>query len=313
MPTGWKMSVELTCTESTPAMPETALDRCHAPRSLLFVPATSPHKAEKAFASAADGVILDLEDAVAVAEKPQARLTAAQLLNSRLNTLVFLRVNATTTPYCFDDLHVAAAAEIDGIVLPKAESAAELAMVDWLLAQLEAKAGRPVGGIEIMPIVETARGLAAAAEIAQASPRLRRLAFGAVDLALDMDIDIADEAGAMAHARFMLALASRQAGLQGPMDTVFVDIRDPDGLRASAMRARAMGFSGKCCIHPAQLDVVNAVFTPSEADLLRAREIVAAFEQAEAAGAAAVSVGGAMVDYPVYEKARRVLARRQDH
>jgi citrate lyase subunit beta/citryl-CoA lyase len=226
--------------------------------------------------------------------------------------LVFLRVNATTTPYCFDDLQAAAAAEIDGIVLPKAESAAELAMVDWLLAQLEAKAGRPVGGIEIMPIVETARGLAAAAGIAEASLRLRRLAFGAVDLALDMDIDIADEAGAMAHARFMLALASRQAGLQGPMDTVFVDIRDPGGLRTSAMRARAMGFSGKCCIHPAQLEVVNAVFTPSEADLLRARAVVAAFEAAEAAGAAAVSVDGAMVDYPVYEKARRVLARKQD-
>jgi len=312
MPTGWKTSVDPTCTESTPAMPETSPDRCHAPRSLLFVPATSPHKAEKAFASAADGVILDLEDAVAVAEKPQARLTAAQLLKSRRDTLVFLRVNATTTPYCFDDLQAAAAAEIDGIVLPKAESAAELAMVDWLLAQLEAKAGRPVGGIEIMPIVETARGLAAAAGIAEASPRLRRLAFGAVDLALDMDIDIADEAGAMAHARFMLALASRQAGLQGPMDTVFVDIRDPEGLRTSAMRARAMGFSGKCCIHPAQLEVVNAVFTPSEADLLRARAVVAAFEQAEAAGAAAVSVDGAMVDYPVYEKARRVLARKQD-
>jgi citrate lyase subunit beta/citryl-CoA lyase len=312
MLTGWKTSVDLTCNESTPAMPETTLDRCHAPRSLLFVPATSPHKAEKAFASAADGVILDLEDAVALAEKPQARVTAAQLLRTRRDTLVFLRVNATSTPHCFDDLHTAAAAAIDGIVLPKAESAAELAMVDWLLAQLEAKADRPAGSIEIMPIVETARGLAAAAEIARASPRLRRLAFGAVDLALDMDIDIADEAAAMAHARFLLALASKQAGLQGPMDTVFVDIRDPDGLRASAMRARAMGFSGKCCIHPAQLETVNAVFTPSEAELARASEIVAAFEQAEAAGAAAVSVGGVMVDYPVFEKARRVLARRRD-
>ncbi len=306
------MSVGFICTESTSAMPEAPPDRSPAPRSLLFVPATSPHKAEKAFASAADGVILDLEDAVALAEKPQARLTAAELLKTRRNTLVFLRVNATTTPYCFDDLHVAAAAAIDGIVLPKAESAAELAMVDWLLAQLEARAGRPVGAIEIMPIVETARGLAAAVAIAQASPRLRRLAFGAVDLALDMDIDIADEAGAMAQARFRLALASRQAGLQGPMDTVFVDIRDPDGLRASATRARAMGFSGKCCIHPAQLDVVNAVFTPSEAEQRQARAVVAAFEAAEAAGAAAVSVAGAMVDYPVYEKARRVLARTQD-
>jgi citrate lyase subunit beta/citryl-CoA lyase len=268
--------------------------------------------AEKAFASAADGVILDLEDSVALAEKPQAREQAAQLLETRRPGLVLLRVNAISTPYCFDDLHASVAAMIDGIVLPKAESAAEVAMVDWVLAQLEAKAGRPVGDIEIVPIVETARGLAAAAEIAGASSRLRQLAFGAVDLALDLDVDIADEAGAMAHARFMLALASRQAGLQGPLDTVFVDFRDPDGLRAAAMRARAMGFSGKCCIHPAQLETVNAVFTPSEAELARAREIVAAFEQAEAAGAAAVSVGGVMVDYPVVEKARRVLARMRD-
>ncbi|HEV2676399.1 MAG TPA: CoA ester lyase [Aliidongia sp.] len=282
-----------------------------APRSLLFVPATSPHKAEKAFASQADGVIVDLEDAVALAEKAQARLIAADLLKTRRPTLVFLRVNAITSPNCFDDLQVAAAAELDGIVLPKAESAAELAMVDWVLAQFEAKAGKVAGSIEIMPIVETARGLAAAAEIAGASKRVRRLAFGAVDLALDMDIDITGDSGPMAHARFALALASRQAGLQGPMDTVFVDIRDLDGLRASAGHARAMGFSGKACIHPAQLETVNGVFTPSDAELARAREIVAAFEQAEAAGAAAVSVGGVMVDYPVVEKARRVLAKAQ--
>jgi citrate lyase subunit beta/citryl-CoA lyase len=280
-----------------------------APRSLLFVPATSPHKAEKAFASVADGVIVDLEDAVALAEKPQARLIAADLLKTRRPTLVFLRVNAITSPHCFDDLQVAASAELDGIVLPKAESAAELAMVDWVLAQFEAKAGKPTGSIEIMPIVETARGLAAASEIAGASKRVRRLAFGAVDLALDMDIDITGDSGPMANARFALALASRQAGLQGPMDTVFVDIRDLDGLRASAGHARAMGYSGKTCIHPAQLETVNAVFTPSDAELGRARAIVAAFEQAEAAGAAAVSVGGVMVDYPVVEKARRVLAK----
>ncbi len=278
------------------------------PRSLLFVPATSERKVEKAFASTADGVIVDLEDAVATAEKPRARQQAAALLGTRRAGQVFLRVNATTTPFCYDDLQAAAAAQLDGIVLPKVESASELAMVDWLLAQLEAKAGKPMGSIEITPIIETARGLAAAAEIAKGSPRLRRLAFGAVDLALDMDLDLGDDAGAMANARFALTLASRQAGLGGPLDTVFVGTADPDGLRASAMQARAMGFSGKACIHPAQLDIVNSVFTPGAAELARAQAIVAAFEQAEAAGAAAVSVDGIMVDYPVFEKARRVLA-----
>ena len=277
-------------------------------RSMLFVPATSARKVEKAFGRAADGVIVDLEDAVATAEKAQARQQAAELLRARRPRQTFLRVNAVSTPFCYEDLLVAAATALDGIVLPKTESAADLAMVDWLLAQLEAKAGKPVGSIEITPIIETARGLAAAAEIAAASKRLRRLAFGAVDLALDMDIDLGDDAGAMAHARFALALASRQAGLEGPLDTVFVDIADLEGLRASTARARAMGFGGKACIHPAQLEVVNAVFTPSEAELTRAQAIVTAFDQAEAAGLAAVSVGGTMVDYPVVLKARRVLA-----
>ncbi len=279
------------------------------PRSLLFVPATSARKVEKALASVADGVIVDLEDAVAIAEKDAARRQAAEMLQSRHPTRIFLRVNALTTPFCYDDLQAAAAAEIDGIVLPKAESASGIATVDWLLGQLETRAGKPAGSIEVMPLIETAAGLAAAAAIAQSSPRVRRLAFGAVDLALDMDIDLNDDAGAMAHARFALALASRQAGLDGPLDTVFTGIDDPGGLRASTERARAMGFGGKACIHPAQLDIVNAVFTPSGAELARARAIVAAFDQAEAAGAAAVQVDGVMVDYPVAVKARRILAK----
>ncbi len=279
------------------------------PRSLLFVPATSARKVEKAFASAADGVIVDLEDAVATAEKGAAREAAAGLLAARHGKPVFVRVNALGTPFCYDDMLMAAAAAIDGIVLPKAESAADIQTVDWLLTQLEARAGKPPGGIELLPIVETARGVAAAGSIAAASQRLRRLAFGAVDLALDMDVDLADEAGAVTQARFALTLATASAGLEGPLDTVWTDIADSAGLAASARRARAMGFSGKACIHPAQLEPVNDAFSPSPAELERARAIVAAFDRAEAAGLAAVSVDGAMVDYPVVLKARRTLAR----
>jgi citrate lyase subunit beta/citryl-CoA lyase len=288
-------------------------DTVRPPRSLLFVPATSPDKAEKALAGAADGVIVDLEDAVAVAEKPRARESAALLLKNRRSTQVYLRVNALTTPFCFDDLAAAASATLDGIILPKAETASELATVDWVLAQWEAKLGKPAGSIAVLPILETARGIAAAAEIAQASRRVRQLMFGAVDFALDLDVDIADETGAMAHARFAVAIASRQAGLAAPIDSVFTGIRDLDGLRAASNRARAMGFGGKACIHPAQIATINEVFSPSETELARAREIVAAFDAAEAAGAAAVSVGGVMVDYPVVEKARRVLATARDH
>ncbi len=279
------------------------------PRSLLFVPATSGRKLEKAFTGAADGVIVDLEDAVATAEKPQARRQAAEFLAIRRSRVTFLRVNALATPFCYEDLLAAAAAAVDGILLPKAESVADIATVDWLLTQLEARIGKPQGAIELTPIVETAKGVAAAAAIAAASPRIRRLAFGAVDLALDMDLDLEDDAGAINQARFALTLASRAAGLEGPLDTVFTDIADLAGLEASTRRARAMGFGGKACIHPAQIDIINAVFSPSAAELARARTIVAAFAEAEAAGLAAVSVDGIMVDYPVVLKARRTLER----
>jgi citrate lyase subunit beta/citryl-CoA lyase len=288
-------------------------DTVRPPRSLLFVPATSPDKPEPPRPPPADGVIVDLEDAVAVAEKPRARESAARLLKHRRSTQVYLRVNALTTLFCFDDLAAAAAATLDGIILPKAETASELATVDWVLAQWEAKLGKPAGSIAVLPILETARGIAAVAEIAQASRRVRQLMFGAVDFALDLDVDIADETGAVAHARFAVAVASRQAGLAAPIDSVFTGIRDLDGLRAASNRARAMGFGGKACIHPAQIATINEVFSPSETELARAREIVAAFDAAEAAGAAAVSVGGVMVDYPVVEKARRVLATARDH
>ena len=192
-------------------------------------------------------------------------------------------------------------------MLPKVEAASDLLTIDWLLQQIEGSPGR----LEVLPIVETAKGVAAAAAIAAASGRVRRLALGAVDLALDMDLELADDAGAINQARFALTLASRAAGLAGPVDTVFTEIADPAGLEISARRARAMGFSGKMCIHPAQIETVHAVFSPSAAEVERARAIVSAFAVAEAQGLAAVSVDGMMVDYPVVLKARRTLERSE--
>jgi citrate lyase subunit beta / citryl-CoA lyase len=276
-------------------------------RSLLFTPANGGRKVEKAFASAADGVILDLEDAVAVREKPAARQAAVQALGGERTRTAWVRVNALSTPFCFDDLLAIAPAAPDAIVLPKVESYADVRTADWLLSQMEVRHGLAAGSIGLAPILETAAGIAAAGDIARASPRLQRLVFGAVDLALDMDLDLDDDQGAIAQARFAIALASRAAGLPGPMDTAFVDIPALDRLRASAVRARAMGYGGKLCIHPAQIEVVNEVFAPTARELERARRIVDAFDAAERAGLAAVSLDGAMIDYPVVLKARRVL------
>ncbi len=239
-------------------------------RSLLFVPATSEGKIDRAFASAADGVIVDLEDAVAVSEKPAARRALAVILAVPRRLPVYVRVNATSTPSCFQDLLAVTVAGIAGVVLPKAESADEMKTVDWVMRQLETERGLAPGGCPVMPIVETARGLASVDAIAAATPRIRRLAFGAVDLAADMVIDLDDDTGAIAQARFAIARASRAASLEAPFDTAFVDIKDGTRLRASAERALALGFSGKACIHPAQIEIVNEVFTPSSAQLERA-------------------------------------------
>ena len=276
-------------------------------RSLLFTPANGGRKVDKAFASAADGVILDLEDAVATTEKPAARQAAIAALGTPRTLTAWVRVNALSTPFCFDDLLAIVPAAPDAIVLPKVESAADVKTADWLLSQLEARHGLTAGHIRLAPILETALGIAAAAEIARASPRLNLLMFGAVDLALDMDLDLDDDQGSIAHARFAIALASRAAGLPGPFDTAFVDIHALDRLRTSTLRAKAMGYTGKMCIHPAQIAVVNEVFTPSAQQLDRAQRIVDAFATAERAGSAAVSVDGAMIDYPVVIKARRIL------
>lgn len=273
-------------------------------RTPLFTPANHARRVEKALAGAADGVILDLEDAVATAEKGAARRDAAAALAGTRPKPVLVRVNALTTPYCYDDLVAVAPGAPDAIVLPKAENLSDVRTVDWLLHQLEARHGLPPGGIGLLPILETAEGIAHARGIA-GGPRVGRLMFGAVDLALDLDLVLDDDV--MAGPRFAIALASRQAGLPGPLDTAFVDVASPEMLRETALRARALGYTGKACIHPAQVEVVHAVFTPTAAALERARRVVAAFEAAEREGSAAVMLDGAMIDVPVVLQARRLL------
>lgn len=280
-------------------------------RSLLFAPASSPRKIEKAFMSEADGIIIDLEDLVAVAEKSAARAALVEALASPMRLPAFVRVNAVSTSFFHDDMKALSQVAPSGVMVPKVESAADLAMVDEALREVEARNGVAPNAIEILPILETARGLSAAAEVAGASRRVRRLTFGAIDLALDLDVSVDEPFGAIDHARFLVALASRAARLAPPFDTAFIDFHDLDRLRSDAQRARAFGYHGKSCIHPAQIEVVNAVFTPTEAEVAGARRIVEAFDQAERMGVAAVKVDGQMVDYPVASKARRLLALAQ--
>ena len=276
-------------------------------RALLFVPGNNAARFSQAFASGADAVIQDLEDSVAEADKGVARDTVAASLSEPADVRRYVRVNGLDTPHCWDDLRAVVRRHLDGVLVPKVERADQLRTLDWVLSQYERESGLESGGIEILPILESACGFARLAEIAGASARVARLTFGALDLCEDLDLVADDEEDHLAHVRWQLVAASRAAGLDAPIDTVFADIADKDGFGRSLQRARARGFSGKLCIHPAQVAPSNAAFMPTAAEVARARAIVAAVEQA-GGDLGVTRIDGEMVDRPVILRAKRTLA-----
>ena len=276
-------------------------------RTLLFAPGNHPRRVEKALCLKADAVILDLEDAVAIAEKVETRAIVVDALQSERSGLGYVRVNAYDTDFCFGDLLVVVAKGVDGIVLPKVETSAQLRSVDWVVSQLEREKRLPAGGIDIIPIIETGKGVANVHDIASAGTRVKRLSFGAGDYTKDMAMRWTRHEGELAHARAEIAVASRAAGLEAPLDTVWIHIKETDGCIKSAELVCDMGYQGKLCIHPDQVDPVNAVFTPSDDDVDFAEKVVKAFEEAEAQGLASIQVDGYFVDYPIVDQAQRTL------
>ena len=276
-------------------------------RSLLFAPGNHSRKVEKALTLDADAVILDLEDAVAVSEKIATREVVAQALIGPRRSKGYVRVNAYDTPYCFGDIQAVVGHGLDGIVLPKVETPDQLSTIDWLITQLERDQGLDEGMIDLIPIIETGKGLAAVEHIAHAPHRVRRLSFGAGDFSLDMNIRWTMQEHELDYARAKIATASRAARLESPLDTVFIHLGMLEGLRSSSERARNFGFQGKLCIHPEQIEPVNQVFSPSSEEIEQAQKYVDAFTAAEASGSASIQVEGYFIDYPIVEKARRTL------
>jgi len=267
-------------------------------RSFLFAPANHPRRVEKALGLAAEAVILDLEDAVPEAEKEAARKAIAEAARLPRKTRLYVRINALSTPHGLADLK-ALPQGIDGVVVPKCESARDVGAAAAYAPRLD-----------LMPTIETARGLRAAEEIALAHAQVRRLAMGALDFALDLGLSPGRDEAELAPYRAMLVMASRLAGREPPIDSPSPDFRDLDALKASCERARRMGFQGKLCIHPDQIPVVQAAFTPTPEEVGEAERIVAAAEAAERQGHGAAQVDGKMIDAPVVAKARRILDRR---
>ncbi|WP_433803044.1 HpcH/HpaI aldolase/citrate lyase family protein [Actinomycetospora sp. CA-084318] len=259
-----------------------------AATTFLFVPGSRPDRFDKAAAAGADVVVLDLEDAVAPDGKDEARRAVGQWLDGGSATgTVVVRINGADTPWFADDLAAVAGRDVV-VMLPKAG-------LPWPAALAEA-------GVEVLALVETAAGLLAAAEVAS-SPNVVRLAFGSVDLASELGTDHADR-DAMAHARAVLALASRAAGLPGPVDGVTTAVRDEELLVADCRHALSRGFTAKLCIHPAQIGPADRALRPDEDTVRWAHAVVEA-----AAGGGVAVVDGAMVDRPVVDRARAILAR----
>ncbi len=293
-----------------------------AARSLLAVPANRRKMVEKALSSDVDAVFLDLEDAVAPDDKASARkdvIGALQDLDWRGRPTLY-RANALDTPYFYRDLiEVAEEAgdSLDGVMVPKVNRPEDLHVVATLLAQLELAAGLERGKIGIEAQIESAEGLTNADAIARATDRLRALHFGPGDFAASVrmpqthigTMDEWDEAypGHRFHyAMHRIVVAARAAGLRA-VDGPVADYRDEEGLRKSCLRARSLGFDGKWCIHPSQIEVVNRVFSPTGREIEWAQKVVAAYEEAEAAGSGAISVDGQMVDAASIKMARNTL------
>lgn len=264
-------------------------------RSFLFVPATRPERIDKALASATDLVIVDLEDAVAPADKERARNQLSAWLEAHPTASVLVRINGAGTAWHAADLAACRQRGVAGLLLPKAESAAEIDEA-WR------SSGKPV-----LPIVETGRGIDALDEIARA-PGTARLVFGKLDLAVDLDLtpDEGDpEELVFLPYRALLVLASRRANLPLPVDGVFTAIADSQALARYAGRARRHGFGALLLIHPAQAATVVAAFAPAAAEIAWAKAVIAA---AAAAGGGAAVVDGRMIDAPVIARAERLLA-----
>jgi citrate lyase subunit beta/citryl-CoA lyase len=277
-------------------------------RSWLFTPANHARRVEKVFQSGADVAILDLEDAVAPDEKPGARLAAVEALARPRPCAGYVRVNGFETAWCFQDLQAVVATGVDGIVLPKTETADELRTVDWVVSQLERERGLPAGSIDLVPLIETAFGVENLPAICGASSRVSRIAFGGADYTADVDLVWTAEEDEFAYLRARLAHASRAAGLEPPIDTVVVQIRDHERFRAAARRGRQYGFQGKLCIHPDQVPLANEVFGPTSAEVEHARKVLAAWAEAESRGIASIQLDGGFIDPPIAAKARRILA-----
>ena len=278
-------------------------------RSLLFVPGNQPRMIEKAVGFRPDAFIPDLEDSVADAYKSQARETVRDKMAVLAETgvPVIPRVNARDTGLAEEDLDSVVCPEIRGISIGKVHTADDVVWLSAELSRLEGERGMTVGKLELMLWIESALGIVNCYEICRASERISAIAFGAEDYTHDMAIERLEGDRNVEFARNTMCVAARAAGVLA-LDTPYFHFRDKDGLVENAQASKYIGFKGKFAIHPAQVDLINRVFSPSEAEIDLARRVVSAYEDAERQGRGSTSLDGKVIDVPVYKRAVALLA-----
>ena len=282
-------------------------------RSLLFVPGNKSSMLEKALGLKPDAFVPDMEDSVPAAEKANARETIAAFLPRLAATgiPVIPRVNALDTEWLEADLEAVVGPHVFGISVGKVRRAGDIAAISRVIGKLETRAGLSLGKLHLVPWIETAEAIVNAAEICRASERIVGVAFGGEDFTNDMGIERLEDELQIAYARQSLCVAARAAQVLA-LDTPYFKLRNPDGLRDNAMKAKSIGFKGKFAIHPEQIDALNECFSPSAQEVAHAERVVAAYEEAERRGRASTSLDGWVIDVPVVKRARALLelARR---
>ena len=278
-------------------------------RSLLFVPGNRRDMQEKAVSFTADVLVPDMEDSVPMAEKSAARNVISDMLPvlAQAGHKLVVRVNALDTGWLEEDLAAAVSPHTYGVNVGKVENAWDVQEVDKIIAGIEAKAGLDRGHIRLVLFLESALAMVNAYSICAASPRVVAVAFGAEDYTVDMEVKRTPEGDEVYMPRAMVAIAAKAAGVV-PLDIVYANFRDEEGLRRDIDVGKRLGYKGKFAIHPAQVQPINEQFSPLPEDVEYARKVVAAFEEAEAQGRGATSIDGVMIDVPVVKRAQGVLA-----
>lgn len=282
-------------------------------RSLLFLPGNTPNMLINGSCLGADAVIFDLEDAVSPAEKDAARI----LVRNTMTYMDFrgcervVRINGIDTPYWKEDLDEILPCRPDLILLPKTGSAADIREADAYITETEKRLGLATEAVGLVALIETALGVENAFAIASASPRVAALFLGAEDLTADLRCKRTKEGREIEYARTRLVTAARAAGVD-VYDTPFTDVNDDEGIETDAALAKALGFTGKASISPRHVETINRVFSPSQAEIDYAYEVMETIRLAKEQGKGAVALRGKMIDAPIVERARQTIAMAQE-